>query len=77
LSAAVNTVTTAVIDGAEEDIKFLHEQTLYTKQMNETLGSAIDLINPVKCMDQMVQQYGKNLGIMYLSSDLKAKHRFL
>lgn len=77
LASAVETVVTNIVDGAEEDVAFLQEQVLYTKQLNEAAGELFDVINPVRCMDEVTRSFAEvvlpNKDSTYAASKLGSR----
>ena len=86
ISASIRVVMGAVIDSTEESLQFAHEQAIYTTRLNNAFGMLVDLINPMKCVDQL---YGEFVNVLKIDTQtsymyhrrklslLDAKKRFL
>ncbi len=62
LSAASEVVITAAVDGSKEEIEMAIEQAAYATHVNNAFSALLDLVNPMKCMDDVMREFTKALS---------------
>jgi hypothetical protein len=62
LGGLIEVTLSAVVDATGEEIKLMQEAAIYSTQLNHAFGMLTEVVDPTKCMDEMMKSMASTLA---------------